>query len=142
MVVISGFIVFLLLVLLVVLFYVVFKLGAAQKDAQWEKKLVRLRSDIADKQRAGVKGKVAEMFAPYLGDFPFKPSECKFLGDPIDYVVFEGLDNRDITGIHFVDVKADTAQLKKHQRQVRDIINQKGRMSFVTYHVDTKRLNK
>ena len=115
-----------------------FKLGGAQKDAEWEKKLVRLRGSIADKQRAGVKGRVAETFAPFLGDFPFKASECKFLGDPIDYVVFEGLDNREITGIHFVDVKADTSQLKKHQRQVKDIIRKNGRMSFVTYRVRTR----
>ncbi len=114
-----------------------YKLGGSQKESEWQKKLVSLRGKIAEKQRASVKGNVAETFAPMLGDFPFKPSECKFLGDPIDYVVFEGLDERNVTGIHFVDVKADTSQLKKHQRQIRDIIAKDGKITFVTYKMKT-----
>ena len=94
--------------------YLLYKWGQFRKEQEWKEKLEKLRSEIADKQRAGIKGKITEMFAHYLEGFPFKASECKFIGDPIDYVVFEGLDNRDITGIHFLDVKADSSELKKH----------------------------
>jgi len=117
--------------------YVFYKLGMYKKEVEWKDKLQKLRLDIADKQRAGIKGKVTEMFAPYLKDFPYKASECKFLGDPIDYVVFEGLDERDIKGIHFLDVKADSSELKKHQRQIRDIIEQKGNIGFKTFRFKT-----
>ena len=122
-----------LIIFIAVFSYIFYKLGMYKKEIEWKDKLQKLRGEIADKQRAGIKGKVAETFAPYLEGFPYKPSECKFLGDPIDYVVFEGLDNRDVTGIHFLDVKADSSELKKHQRQIRDIIEKKGNMSFKTF---------
>ena len=137
MVVVSGGVLVLILFLFCVLLYLMYKLGGSQKESEWQKKLVSLRGKIAEKQRASVKGNVAETFAPMLGDFPFKPSECKFLGDPIDYVVFEGLDERNVTGIHFVDVKADTADLSTHQRQIRDIIAKDGKITFVTYKMKT-----
>ncbi len=138
MVVISGFVMFILILLIFILLYVLYRLGQAQQDRAWQAKLQKLRGEIADKQRAVVKGGVAETFAPLLGDFPFKPSECKFLGDPIDYVVFEGLNERNITAIHFVDVKADSSQLKKHQKQIKEIVEQKGPMSFLTYRIKTE----
>ncbi|MBS3140127.1 hypothetical protein J4479_03920 [Candidatus Woesearchaeota archaeon] len=118
--------------------YLLYKWGQFRKEQEWKEKLEKLRSEIADKQRAGIKGKITEMFAPYLEGFPFKASECKFIGDPIDYVVFEGLDNRDITGIHFLDVKADSSELKKHQRQIKEIIEQKGNIGFKTFRFRTK----
>src|SRR3989338_1058272 len=118
--------------------YLLYKWGQFRKEQEWKEKLEKLRSEIADKQRAGIKGKITEMFAPYLEGFPFKASECKFIGDPIDYVVFEGLDNRDITGIHFLDVKADSSELKKHQRQIKELIEQKGNIGFKTFRFRTK----
>ena len=90
-----------------------------------EERLLKLRREIAEKQRAGIKGKISEIFAPYLKGFPFKPSECKFIGDPIDYIVFEGLDERDIKRICFVEVKSGKSKLSKHQKQIEEIIKNK-----------------
>ena len=99
------------------------KSGRSEKEIEWQENLVRLKGDIANHQRVNIKGKVAEVFAPFLRGFPFKPSECKFIGDPIDYLVFEGLNERDIKGIRFVEVKADNSKLSKHQKQIKDLIN-------------------
>ena len=114
--------VFLLIFLLFIIYYLGERVGKAHNESAWQQKLIGVREEIADKQRAGIKGKVTEMFAPYLEGFPFKASECKFIGDPIDYIVFEGLDNRDVKAIHFVDVKADSSELSKHQRQIKEIV--------------------
>src|SRR3989344_50900 len=122
-----------ILIILAIFSYLLYKVGQYQKDGEWKDRVDKLRAEIADKQRAGIKGKVTEMFAPYLEGFPFKASECKFIGDPIDYVVFEGLDERDIKGIHFLDVKADSSELKPHQKQIRDIIEQKANLRFSTF---------
>ena len=110
-------------VALLVVIWVTYKLTAYRKDLQWQKNLVSLRNNIAEKQRAGIKGKLAETFAPFLPGFPFKPSECKFIGDPIDYLVFEGLDERDVKGIHLVEIKDSNSKLSKHQKQIKDIID-------------------
>ena len=115
--------IFILLILIFFIYKIGIKQGKAQAEIQWEQQLTSLRSDIANNQRANIKGKVAETFAPFLYGFPFKPSECKFLGDPIDYVVFEGLDDRNIKGIHFLEVKSDTAKLSKHQKHIKDLID-------------------
>lgn len=114
--------------------------GRQQMELLWQQNLVKLRGDIADKQRVTIKGKVAEAFAPFLGDFPFKPSECKFIGDPIDYVVFEGLDERNITGVHFVEVKSGSSSLSKHQKQIKDLINglNDKNVTFRTFEPDKK----
>lgn len=114
---------FLAVIIFILAIWLTYKLASLRADLRWQKNLVHLRKEIADQQRAGIKGKVSETFAPFLEGFPFKPSECKFLGDPIDYVVFEGLDERDVKGIHFVEVKQGSSQLSKHQKQIRDLIN-------------------
>ena len=100
-----------------------YKNGKSEKELEWQENLVRLKGDIADHQRVNIKGKVAEVFAPFLKGFPFKPSECKFIGDPIDYLVFEGLSDRDIKRIHFVEVKTNDGKLSKHQKQIQDLID-------------------
>ena len=131
-----NFQIFFLIIFIFIFSYIFYKLGMYKKEIEWKDKLQKLRSDIADKQRAGIKGKVAETFAPYLGNFPFKPSECKFLGDPIDYIVFEGLDKRDVTSITFVDVKTDSSVLSKHQKQIKNVIGRR-KVKFVEYRMKT-----
>jgi len=118
---ISVLFVFLAAIAFVLVVWLTYKLAVLKSDLKWQRNLVSLRKDIANQQRAGIKGKVSETFAPFLEGFPFKPSECKFLGDPIDYVVFEGLDERDVKGV--VEVKEGTSQLSKHQKQIRDLID-------------------
>ncbi|MBU1988084.1 MAG: hypothetical protein KKD94_01220, partial [Nanoarchaeota archaeon] len=103
-----------------VVIYLTYKLASYRKHLEWQSNLIRLKSQIADNQRACIKGRVAETFAPFLEGFPFKASECKFIGDPIDYVAFEGLNERDIKKIHFVEVKEGTSKLSKHQKQIKD----------------------
>ncbi len=103
--------------------FVAYKLGSAITNLKWQKNLVKIRRDVAERQRFGIKGRVTEAFAPFLKGFPYKASECKFLGDPIDYLVFEGLDERDVKAINFVEVKEGTSKLSKHQKQIKDIID-------------------
>jgi predicted Holliday junction resolvase-like endonuclease len=125
------------IIILLILIFIAFKFGIKQgkyeKEIEWQQQLVKLKRDIAERQRAGVKGKISEAFAPFLQGFPFKASECKFIGDPIDYLIFEGLDERDIQAIHLVDVKADTSKLSKHQKQIKDIIDSLN-SPFVRFH--------
>ncbi len=63
--------------------------------------------------RAVLKGKMAEQLAPIMPQFEYLPSDAKFLGDPVDYVVFDGYtDLRDGDGraedieIVLIDIKS------------------------------------
>lgn len=48
------------------------------------------RRDSVDRSRSILKGKMAEQIAPLLPEFPYWPADARFLGDPIDYIVFQG----------------------------------------------------
>lgn len=112
------------LIFLIWIFYRLgFKQGTYKSNLHWQERIPLLRRDIAESQRAGIKGKVAETFAPFLPNFPFKASECKFLGEPIDYVVFKGLNERNINSIHFLEVKSDKSKLSAQQKQIKEILN-------------------
>ena len=92
--------------------------------------------------RAVLKGKMAEQLAPILPEFQYLPSDAKFLGDPVDYVVFEGYsDFREgeavAEDIHvvFIDIKSGGARLTKGQLAIAQAIQQ-GRVRFETIRID------
>lgn len=88
-----------------------------------------------------LRGKVAEQMAPMLGGFDYTPSDARFLGDPIDYVVFNGYSNLRDNGegadnleIVILDVKSGKARLQKEQKAIEKAINA-GRVRFETVRV-------
>jgi hypothetical protein len=83
----------LLIVLLIGLFIayrVGHKAGAFQRDIFWEGELPNYRKDAIMKSRAVLGGQFSEQLAPYLPNFDYLPTECRFIGKPID--LFEGWD--------------------------------------------------
>ena len=82
-----------------------------------------IRQDAIQKSQAVVTGKVTEHFVPYLPDFHFNPKDARFLGTPIDFVVFDGLDQGDVKRVVFVEVKTGASQLSPRERQVRKAID-------------------
>jgi len=55
-----------------------------------EKDLASARKDSVERARSSLKGQIAEQMAPLLPGFLYRPADARFLGDPIDYVVFDG----------------------------------------------------
>ena len=80
-------------------------------------------------QRGVVKGKVWEQIAPYLPEFEYNPADARFIGDPVDYVVFDGMGGGGEIKVVIIDVKTGKAQLNANQRRIRDAVK-KGRVSF------------
>ena len=52
------------------------------------------RKDSVDRSRSVISGKVQEHLAPLFPQFlsQFNPKDARFLGTPLDFVVFDGLD--------------------------------------------------
>lgn len=42
------------------------------------------------KSRAVLKGALAEQLTPIFKVFGYNPSDARFIGDPVDYVIFDG----------------------------------------------------
>jgi|TARA_R110000751_G_scaffold1976_6_gene7531 predicted Holliday junction resolvase-like endonuclease len=63
-------------------------------------------------------GQIGEHFAPFLDVFPYDPKEARFLGSPIDFVVFDFEGDQ----IVLVEFKTGNSRESKRQRQVRDMV--------------------
>ena len=97
---------------------------------------LRLKKSFKDRSRSVVKGLVTEQMAPLLGEFPGDPSDARFLGSPIDYIVFDGLSDGDVDEIVFVEVKTHRGvNLTSSERAVRDAVKEK-RVRWVQYSPD------
>ena len=83
-------------------------------------------SDHLRRSRQTLGGRFAEQLAPYFDEFNYDPTEARFLGSPIDFVVFPGIATGEPRGIVFVEVKSGKAQLDSGQRKLRDIVERIG----------------
>ena len=116
----------------------------AELELKHQQDLTQAQKRSVNTSRAVLKGKMAEQLAPILPEFPYLPSDAKFLGDPIDYVVFNGYtDLRDGAGqvddleVILVDIKSGGARLTKGQQAIAEAIKQ-GRIRFETIRIDFK----
>ena len=81
--------------------------------------------------KATVFGQVAEQLVPLLPDFPYDLEDARFLGAPVDYIVFDGYAAGDDVDIVFVEVKTGNAKLSRGERRIRDAVRE-GRVRFET----------
>lgn len=90
----------------------------------------RLRSEAIEASRAVLRGQVSEQLAPLLEGFPWDAADTRFLGHPVDYVVFDGLsaDEAELE-IVLVEVKTGGGRLTKREAAVRDAVAA-GRVRF------------
>jgi predicted Holliday junction resolvase-like endonuclease len=81
-----------------------------------------IREDAVQRSQAVTAGKVHEQLIPYLPGFPFNPKDVRFLGSPIDLVVFDGLAEGQVRRVVFLEVKTGRAGLTSRERSVRDAV--------------------
>ena len=86
------------------------------------------------RSRSVLSGMFAEQLAPYLPNFPFSPTEAKFIGAPIDFLVFKGMDEQRIEEVIFVEVKSGAARLNHNEHSLKDAIDNK-RVRWHEYRV-------
>ncbi|MDE0692612.1 MAG: hypothetical protein OXI55_10265 [Gammaproteobacteria bacterium] len=97
------------------------------------------RQDSRQRSRAVNLGQVVEHLVPFMPDFPFDPKDAHFLGNPVDYVVFAGLnEDNHVQEIVFVEVKTGSSKLTARERSVRDAI-ENGRVSYWEARVSPER---
>ena len=81
-----------------------------------------IREDAVQRSLAVTAGKVHEQLVPFLPEFGFNPKDVRFLGSPVDLVVFDGLAAGDVQRVVFLEVKTGGAPLTDRERQVRNAI--------------------
>ena len=101
----------------------------------------RVRREAVQHSKSVTRGQIYEQLVPYLPDFQFNPKDAQFLGKPVDFVVFDGLDEGDVRRIVFVEVKTGGSSLTTRERRVRDAIK-RGRVEWAEIRVaDAPRAN-
>ena len=94
----------------------------------------RVREDAVQRSQAVTAGKVHEQLIPYLPVFPYNPKDVRFLGSPVDLVVFDGLAEGRLRRIVFVEVKTGGAGLTGRERLVREAVRE-GAVEWVELRV-------
>ena len=97
----------------------------AQKElAEWKVEAEkRIRKDAITRSERVKRGQIAEHFIPFWDDFPYDPKDARFLGSPIDFVVFDGLMQGEVKQIVLIEVKTGKSALSSRERLVRDVVN-------------------
>jgi predicted Holliday junction resolvase-like endonuclease len=89
----------------------------------WRARYIRqIRVEAVQKSQAVIAGRVTEQLLPYFPGFPFNPKDARFLGSPVDLVIFDGLDAGRLERVIFVEVKTGNAGHSSRERQLRAVI--------------------
>ena len=124
----------LIISLLFIILYIGYLIGKYIAKKKFEEKIPALREEAIKQSRAVLSGQFSEQIAPFLPDFPFKPTEARFIGKPIDFVVFKGMDEKKINEVVFVEVKSGQSQLSKVEKTLKFAIESKN-VSWQDYKV-------
>lgn len=101
-------------------------LGLGALFLWWKARYTRaIRRDAIRRSLAVVTGKVSEQLVPHFPQFPFAPQDARFLGSPVDFVVFDGLSEGEeaVRRIVFVEVKTGGARVSPREQRIRDAID-------------------
>ncbi len=93
------------------------------ESLKWQAEMEQARKSAVNQSRAVLGGKFTEQMVPYFPDFKYDPTEVRFIGTPIDMIVFPGLARGDPEEIVILEVKTGkSGQLTPQQRKIRQLI--------------------
>jgi predicted Holliday junction resolvase-like endonuclease len=93
-----------------------------EETEQWQLQMEQARKSAINQSRAVLGGKFTEQMVPFFPDFKYDPTEVRFIGSPIDMVVFPGLSKGDPEEIVILEVKTGNSQLTQAQKKIRQLI--------------------
>jgi len=120
-------------------FLVILMVKLRQKHDQdirkMEESISKQRKDAADGSRSTLKGLIGEQMAPLLPEFysKYELADARFIGNPIDYVIFRNMskfdDEKLPIEVVLMDVKTGKSGLKPLQNAIKKAIED-GRVKF------------
>lgn len=109
---------------------------ATEVDRQLLKTTRQIRKDAIARARVGQLGKTLEKIAPMFPGFGHHPYDVRPVFDPVDFVIFDGYFQGQVTDITFVEFKTGQSRLTNIQDSIRNTVDKK-RVRF-----EVKRLRK
>ena len=112
------------------------EIGAAV-DLRLREAEKRIREDAIRKSEAVIRGKVTETLIPFFPDFKYDSQDARFLGTPVDLVVFDGLSEGQVRKVVFIEIKTGkNANLSTRERMVRNCIRNRRVAYEIIHHRD------
>lgn len=126
-----------------ILFFILGKIiGSLLEKAKITKKIQTERNDAVKRSRAVIGGQVTEQLAPLFPDFPARYDEVKFIGKPVDFIAFKGLEESCDKGekchvdeVLFIEVKTGNSALSTRERAIKQAVDE-GRVRYVLWRKD------
>ena len=95
-----------------------------------------IRKDAIKRSRSVIGGQVAEQIAPFLPGFPCDAADARFIGKPVDFIAFPGLNSGDkVNEVLLIEVKTGKSNLNGREREVKRAVAE-GRVRYVEYRAD------
>jgi len=91
-------------------------------EREFQIKEKEIRRDAVERSKRSLKGKGLEHLAPYFHEFSYLPSDARFLGTPVDFVIFKGNTVGKPEEVIFLEVKSGRGNLSKKERMWKEII--------------------
>lgn len=106
-----------------------------------DKAIKEARTQSNNIQRHVIKGQISEKFVPFMSGFEYSPADCRFMGEPMDYIVFhrlhdcaDGQASLNDVSVVFLEVKTGQAKLNKRQQILKEAIR-RGQVKFETVRI-------
>lgn len=114
---------------LIIGYYFGRKIVASEYRARFEEWILQkeseIREDAVRRSRLVLGGKFSEQLAPYLPDFKYDPRDVRFIGTPIDMLVFKGLAANTPEEIIMLEIKSGEAGLSQQEKRIRELVENK-----------------
>lgn len=108
------------------------ELETTNKELDFEK--TNNKKILSQKKSSETKlGQISEHLAPFLDECPYNPKHMHFLGQPIDFIVFD----EDEDEIVFLEVKSGGSKESKKQKQIKNMITE-GRVYYEKMRIGTR----
>lgn len=113
---------------LVLLFFVLYAWEKSKNIRLIKKHEIEIkesRKEAVKRSRSTIEGQVFEQLVPHFPEWAHTPSEARFLGSPLDFIVFDGMSTGNPKKIIFVEIKTGKSETTPLQNKLKKIIKDK-----------------
>lgn len=116
-----------------ILCFILLKWWFSRKYVKWQSLEIEsfeaerksIRKQAITQSRAVLGGRFTEQMAPYLPEFRYDPTEARFIGSPVDMLIFPGLSQGEPTEIIIMEIKnGPCAQLTPVERKIQKLVEE------------------
>ena len=104
-------------------------------DREHQIDIIEQRADAVKKSRSSIEGRVYEQLVPHFPEWKHIPSDARFLGSPVDYIVFDGMSEGKPEKMIIVEIKKGSSTTTPLQNKIKKLIKE-GKVEWETLKLD------